>query len=155
PRTDMRNYRYFLYNSREVTGEDLTAIQDYMAKLSDTENILVDVSKFDDALEVYAALKADAAKRRGYVKGIQILGSSEIVPAFYVEEKVQMQNGVDQGGYFYSDFFYANFDNEPEQLEGFSLYRNFAEGLGVSFAVDWPVARLPLRKGEFAPYFAR
>lgn len=126
-----------------------------MDRFTDSENILINTAKFEDALELYSALKADAAERRGYLKGIQIFGSRELVPAFELQFEIQMDSEVDRSGRFFSDFFYSNFDNEPDVLRNFSIYRGFAEGLGVSFNIEWPVARLPLVKGEFAAYLAR
>ncbi len=77
------------------------------------------------------------------------------MPAFDLEFKVQVENGVDDAGRFYSDFFYSNFKNASHVLEDFNLYKNFKEKLGINFTAEWPVARLPLKKGEFAPYLAR
>ena len=151
-----RNFRFFLYHKHGVSPEDLRAIKDYLDCFDDgVENILIDVSPYSSALDIYEYLREEASKKRGYLKGIQIFGSSELVPAFDVEFKIQMQSGIDEGGSFKSDFFYSNFENRSKDLKGFSIYKAFADDLEIDFVAQWPVARLPLKQGEFAPYFKR
>ena len=151
-----KNFRYVLYHKHAVTDQDLSAIHTYMDRFSDgVENILVDVSPYPSALELYDHLRKEASAKRGYLKGIQIFGPAELVPAFDIQYKIQAQNGIDEGGAFKSDFFYSNFENSSANLRSFSLYRAFAEDLGIDFVAQWPVARLPLRRGEIAPYLKR
>lgn len=152
-----KGYRYFLYNKDSVTEEDLKSIKEYINNFHDgTINILKNVSSYKAATEIYDMLKDDSKNRKGSLKGIQIFGTSSDVPAFDVHFKVQMQNGIDDSGNFKSDFFYSNFKNESSVLKNdFSLYKNFEDKLKVSFISEWTVSRMPLTKGEVAPYMEK
>ncbi len=152
-----RDYRYLLYNKNKVSNEDLQSINDYAGKFNDgTLNILKDVSKYTSATDIYTMLKTDSQSRTGSLKGVQIFGTSDDVPAFNVNYKIQMQSGIDQGGNFNSDFFYSSFKSNADALKNdFSIYKAFNDKLNVSFIPEWPVTRLPLTKGEIAPYMGR
>jgi hypothetical protein len=59
---------------------------------------------------------------------VQIFGSAAMVPAFNVQYKVQMANGVDDGGYFLTDLFYSNFNNDPARIsKGYNVLDHFAQ----------------------------
>lgn len=148
-------YYYVLYHGNKVSNNDMLAIQDYVKRLSSdgTQVILKDVKSFLSATDIYDALKAESMKYKGQLKGIQIFGSSDDVPAFQVVDKVQMINGIHDGGTFRTDLFYSNFNNSSAVLKNnFSSFRNFAEKLSVDFVPQWNVSRLPLTKGEIAVY---
>lgn len=152
-----KNYRYFLYNKDKVSNEDLQSINEYLSKFNDgTESILKDVSEYTDAADIYQMLKLDSQSRKGSLKGIQIFGTSDDVPAFDIHYKIQMQDGIDDSGNFNSDFFYSNFKSDVNSLKNdFSIYKAFNDKLSVNFVSDWPVVRLPLTKDEIYPYMER
>lgn len=155
--TSDKDYRYFLYNKDKVLEEDLKAIREYVNEFDDgITNILKDVSQYTSSIEIYDMLKNDSKNRKGYLKGIQIFGTSDDVPAFDVHFKIQMKDDIDEGGDFKSDFFYSNFESDSSSLKSdFSIYKAFNDKLDVSFVPEWPVARLPLKKGEIAPYMKK
>ncbi len=70
-------------------------------------------------------LKNDSKDRKGDLKGIQIFGTSEDVPAFDVYFKIQMKDGIDDGGVFKSDFFYSNFESDSLIWLNKSMLRRF------------------------------
>lgn len=152
-----KDYRYFLYNKNAVTQNDLNSINEYVDKFNDsTTSILKDVSSYTSATEIYDMLKNDSKNRNGQLKGIQIFGDSNVIPAFDIHFKVQMQNGIDDSGNFKSDFFYSNFKNDSNILNNdFSIYKAFNDKLNISFVSEWIVSRLPLTKGEIAPFMER
>ncbi len=152
-----RNFRYFLYNKNNVTEKDMEAINKYIDSFNDNvNNILKDTSQYTSATEIYDMLKNDFQDRKGYLKGIQIFGTSDDVHAFDVHFKIQMKDDIDEGGDFKSDFFYSNFESDGSSLKSdFSIYKAFNDKLDVSFVPEWPVARLPLKKGEIAPYMKK
>lgn len=152
-----QDYRYILYNRNRVSDDDLKSINEYANKFMDgSTTILMDVSKYASAADIYDALKEDSKKRTGILKGIQIFGASNDVPAFDIVYKIQMQNGIDEGGTFKSDFFYTNFKSDSKSLRNdFSIYKAFNNRLDVSFISEWTVSRLPLGMGEIGPYMKR
>ena len=88
--------------------------------------------------------------------GLQIFGTASMVPAFQVKYKVQMYTGVDDAGYFMSDLFYGNFNNDAEVIANdYNVMDHFAQDWNVDLVPDWPVARLPLEKGEFSAFFEK
>jgi len=92
----------------------------------------------------------------GKTVGVQIFGTADMVPAFQVQYKVQMSDAVDDMGVFLSDLFYGNFDNDAEIIaNGYNVLDHFAEGWNVKLTPDWPVARLPLAKGEYKAFFEK
>lgn len=152
-----KDYRYFLYNKDKVNEEDLRYIKEYIGNFKDgADSILKDVSSYKNATEIYAMLKAEASERVGKLKGVQIFGTSEDVPAFNVKYKIKMKDSIDEGEDFKSDFFYSNFQSEEKYLnEKFNLYDAFENKENVNFIAQWPVARLPLNKGEFKEYMKK
>lgn len=152
-----KDYRYFLYNKNKVSSEDLQFINNYLSKFNDgTVNILKDVSDYNNAADIYQMLKLDSQSRTGDLKGIQIFGTSDDVPAFGIHYKIQMHDSIDDSGNFNSDFFYSSFKSDVSSLKNdLSIYKTFNDKLDVNFIPDWPVVRLPLTKGEIAPYMQR
>lgn len=149
-----RECYYLLYNAGQVDNRDLICINDYASRLAkDQAVVLKDVTACKSAADIYEWLKQDKEQNHRVVKGIQIIGSSAEVPAFDVDFKIQMLSGIDEGGSFKSDFFYSNFKSDVQAMQsGFSIYKAFAEQLPVSFVPEWKVARLPLSRGEIAPF---
>ena len=152
-----KDYRYFLYNKSKLSDDDLKAINQYTGKFNDgTDCIIQDVSQYSTATDIYDMLKKDSQSRKGQLLGIQIFGTSEDVPAFDIRNKIQMKDSVDDGGNFKSDFFYSNFKSDSNNFKNdFSIYKAFSEKLKVSFVPEWTVSRLPLTKGEIAPFMSR
>lgn len=151
-------YYYVLYNSQKVDASDLASIKQYSNQLGRSrEVILKDTSTFTTAIQVYELLKKDAGMRKGTLKGIQIIGSSEDVPAFDIHYKIQTENGIDiDSTNFKSDFFYSTFKNDVAILkDDFSIYKAFKEKLNVSFIPEWTVSRLPLTKGEISKFIEK
>lgn len=151
------DYSYVLYNSRSVDTSDLSAMQTYYGSFGPKKQMLLkDVSSCSNAVQIYKTLKEDWLSRKGNLKGIQIIGTSSDVPAFDIHFKVQMANEIDDSGFFKSDFFYSTFKNIEATLQNdFSIYKNFKEGLNVSFIPEWPVVRLPLSRGEVAGFIKK
>ena len=150
-----KDFRYFLYNSSSLDESDLLAIKDYTSKFdSRDEAVLIDTSLYKTAIDIYNILKAEKSGRKGSLKGIQILGTSGDIPAFDVKYKIQMLNGIDEGGMFKSDHFYSNF-NSKSLSDGISIYEVFDKKLQVDFVPEWPVSRLPLIRGEFSGYIQK
>lgn len=152
-RTD---YLYAVMDTAAMSEEDLNAVGSYLASITDATVLVADAASFANAQELYGALKQDAAVRGGQVVGVQIFGTAGMVPAFQVQYKVQMPTAVDEGGVFLTDLFYGNFNNDAAIISnGYNVLDHFAEGWNVDLAPDWPVARLPLAKGEFAAFFEK
>lgn len=149
-------YLYAVMDTAAMSKEDLTAVGDYLATITDATVLVVDASSFSNAQDLYTAMKEDAQSRNGTVVGVQIFGTPQMVPAFEVTYRVQMSTGVDDGGTFLTDLFYGNFDNEPDEIgKNYNVLDHFAEGWDVELIPDWTVARLPLSKGEFSAFFEK
>ena len=147
-------YLYAVMDTAAMTQEDLNAVGRYLASITDATVLVADASSFSNAEQLYTALQADAAQRGGTVAGVQIFGTPSMVPAFRVNYKVQMQGGVDDSGDFLTDLFYGNFDNDADTISnGYSVMDHFEQGWDVTLVPQWPVARLPLSKGQFTAFF--
>lgn len=150
-------YLYAVMDTAAMSEEDLTAVGNYLADITDATVLVADAASFSTAEELYTALQADATQRGGEVVGVQIFGTPAMVPAFEVQYKVRMYTGdVDDGGTFLSDLFYGNFNNDPARIsDGYNVMDHFELGWDVDLVPQWPVARLPLSKGEFTPFFKK
>ena len=151
-----QNYMYAIMDTAAMSKDDLKAVADYLAGITEATVLVCDASSFSDAETLYTELCADAAARGGKVVGVQIFGTAAMVPAFNVKYKVQMAVGVDDAGYFLTDLFYGNFNNNPKLIANdYNVMDHFEQNWDVDLSPDWPVARLPLSKGEFAAFFAK
>lgn len=152
-----RDYYYFLYSGNQVSAQDLDAIRNYARKFTGYNIVIRDTHGVNSAAELYGQLQQDSKSRKGTLKGIQIFGSATEVPAFRIQFKILMMNNqVDDAGSFASDFFYSTFNNDKSVIsKDFSIYRAFNETLKVDFTPDWKVVRLPLAKGEIAPFLQK
>lgn len=170
------DYYYLLYNGDRVTSDDLTSIKSYASQLSNNA-VLVDVSKYVNYNEndiknvtgmsgtinsfksIYDDLKSDSLNRKGNLKGIQIFGGVEDVPACYLYAKIKDSDtniDGDQGGGNVTDFFYNNFDNTSSIFTNrFSIYSMFDGSTNVSLNPKWKVTRLPLKKGEYSSFITK
>ncbi len=148
-------YFYAVVNTDEMTEKDISAVDSYLSGFTDAKVIKVDAKNYETAKELYAALKEDSEKRGGTVAGIQLFGNSEVIPAFSIKYKVDMVSAVDDGGFFKTDLFYGNFENEETVFENYNVMDHFANGWNVTVVPEWPVARLPLAKGEFSGFMGK
>ncbi len=148
-------YFYAVVNTEKMSENDISAIDSYLTEFTDAKIIKADAKNFETAEELYSAIKNDIKKRGGTVAGIQIFGNSDIVPTFDVKYKVDMVSATDDGGYFKSDLFYGNFENDPEIFESYNVMDHFENGWDVTLVPQWPVARLPLAKGEFSGFLEK
>jgi len=150
------SYLYAVMDTAAMSQEDLEAVGEYLASITDATVLVADAAAFANAGELYAALQKDAQERGGKTVGVQIFGTTDMVPAFRVQYKVQMTDSVDDGGMFLSDLFYGNFDNDAEEIaSGYNVCDHFENGWDVELVPDWPVARLPLSKGEFSAFLEK
>ena len=147
---DRTRYLYAVMVTAAMTQDDLKAVGNYLAAITDASVLVADASGFADAKSLYAVLKADAAQREGTVVGVQLFGTPDMLPAFQVDYKVLMSNGeIDDAGTFLTDLFYGNFNNDPERIaSGYNVMEHFEQGWNVDLIPQWPVARLPLSEGE-------
>ena len=151
-----QKYMYALMDTASMSKKDLQVVADYLAGITEATVLVCDTSTFSNAEELYTELQADAAARGGSIVGLQIFGTASMVPAFQVKYKVQMYTGVDDAGYFMSDLFYGNFNNDAEVIANdYNVMDHFAQDWNVDLVPDWPVARLPLEKGEFSAFFEK
>ncbi len=151
------SYIYAVMDTAALSKEDLTAIGDYLAAITDATVLVVDASQFSSAQEVYEAMQQDAEQRGGTVAGVQIFGTPDMVPTFEVQYRVQMKDTVDDAyGIVMTDLFYGNFENDVELIgSDYNVLDHFAENWNVDLIPQWPVARLPLSKGEFTAFFEK
>lgn len=153
---DTSDYALFVYNSNKVSVADMTAIKDYAEDFPTDQSIkYLDTKDLSSAPQVYDKMNEIVSQSKGKLTGVQIFGTDGDVPAFNVNFKVQMLNGIDEGGKFKSDYFYGNLNNDGNVLEGMSIYSTFADKLNIDFVPKWPVVRLPLTKGDYARYFEK
>ena len=154
-----RRYLYAVMDTAQMTEEDLNAVGSYLACLTDCTPLIVDAAQFSDAQGLYAALRRDAADRGGTTAGVQIFGTSSMVPAFTVSYKVLMDDemGIDDSGLFQTDLFYGNFRNDPASVTAsWNVMDDLADGtLDLALVPEWPVARLPLPSGEYSVFFSK
>jgi len=149
-------YLYAVMDTAAMDQTDLTAVGNYLASITDATVLVADAAAFSNAEALYKALQNDAKTRGGQTVGIQIFGTPAMVPTFNVQYKVQMSNAVDDGGSFLTDLFYSNFNNDPARIsKGYNVLDHFAKSWSVDLEPDWPVARLPLEKGQFAAFFTK
>lgn len=152
-------YYYVLINSERLTRADRIAISRITGAYSDHDVFIMDVKDAATATDVYELLKADSTTRSGKLDGIQIFGTSDMVPSFVIDYKVPIKSGGEEtfsvSPAFFSDYFYSNFKNDVEKLCPFNLADNFASDDRVNFSPEWSVARLALGSGEFEAYVNR
>lgn len=151
-----KRYLYAVMNTAEMSDSDLNAVGAYLSAITDATVLVADAASFPNAATLYSALQADAKERGGTVAGVQIFGTPDMVPAFPITYKVQMSDGVDEGGTTLTDFFYSNYKNNASDLTAnYNVMDDFAGGRKVDLLPEWPVIRLPLKKDSFAAFFAK
>ena len=87
-------FYYALLNTDHLTYEDSLAIQMLLASYQDHEIVTIDVKDCSDAIAVYNKLKADYATRENTLDGIQIFGTSYMVPSFWLNDKVVCRRAI-------------------------------------------------------------
>jgi len=151
-----QKYLYAVMDTAAMSKEDLQATADYLSEVTEATVLVCDASSFSSADQLYTELQADAAARGGQITGVQIFGTAGMVPAFNVRFKVDMVNAVDEAGFFLTDLFYGNFNNDAKVIANdYSIMDHFAEGWDVDLVPQWPVVRLPLERGEYAAFFEK
>lgn len=147
-------YKYVLYNSAKLSDEDILAINDYVETIKDAYPILFDCKDYNTAQKIYSALQSDHKERKGTILGIQILGNSDIVAPFEIAYEAETAGSLDSAGTYYSDYFYQNLNNDISIInKDYSVYRQFENSYEFDLTPDYPLARLPLAKGEFKDFF--
>ena len=151
------NYYLFIYNSDNVSEEDKEYIKNYGDTL-DGQVKIIDSKGVTSAGLMCQALKNSYSSISNNIKGIQIFGTKDSVPSFDIGFEINMGNDKIDKAYedFVSDFFYSNFDSEMSCLKTKTGINSiFINNLNVSFKPRWKVARLPLKKDEFAPFIKK
>ncbi len=150
-------YTYAIMNTATLNSDDLTAITSYLGTITDSTVITVDAAKYKSAADIYDAVKADHKSRGGKIAGIQIFGTSNDVPAFEISYKSELKGGkVDEMGTYLTDYFFTNLKNDSSLLNTkYSVYDHFKKKMDVDLNPSWPVARLPLSKGQYKGFFSR
>lgn len=155
-----RPYYFFVYNSDIITDEDFSAICGLHKLYPDYEIVMLDVSGLTSASEVYVLLKTERDARAKDPSGIQILGNAGAVPTFihrYEIETFTISEISEMALYddFVSDYFYTNFDNNPDELNGISPYQLYGKLTKMNIIPKWPVVRLPLSRGQYSDFSAK
>lgn len=147
-------YTYAVMNKSKMTQEDIIAAENYLKEISGSAVLVVDSSGIASAQQLYTILQADHIQRGGSVAGVQLFGNADLIPAFEIGYKVQMESGVDSMGSMLTDLFYGNFNNAAKDLsKSYNVMDHFEKGWNVQLVPEWKVARLPLAKGEFKTFF--
>ena len=152
------HYFYAVMNKSKMTQDDIKAAENYLQDIKNVTVLEVDASSFRSATDLYSALKADAGNRGGITDGIQIFGTPDAVPTFVPKYKVEMKlldgtTEMDEMGELCTDLFYGNFKNKPENIgSDYNVYAHFTEGKDITLTPEWPVARLPLKNGQFSAF---
>ena len=153
PPVAKERYYFMLINSAYLTASDQRAVAQIAKSYSDHDVFIIDVKGMKTAIEVREHLRTEAASKEGTLDGIQIMGSSDMVPSFVLDYKVEMKDGaLNVQDAFFSDYFYSDFENDSALLERFNIADCFSEAWELSFAPRWRVIRLPLGSGDFAQY---
>jgi len=151
------NYTYILYNSSKVNNDDLDAINNYKDGINSSRTILFDTKEYKTSIDLYKAIQNDHINRGGNIVGIQIMGDIDSIPSFSIHEKVDMGSfGLHETGDFYSDLLYQNIDNDISKITNdFSVYKFVNENIEINLTPQYPLARLPLSKGEYVSFFKK
>lgn len=151
------NYYLLIYNSDRVTQEDVKYINDYSKTLNKPVKI-IDAKNISSGALMCQALKNSYGSISNNINGIQIFGTKDDVPVFDIGFEIDMNNGKIDEAYddFVSDFFYSNFDSDMTKLnQKIGINSIFVNNLDISFQPKWPVARLPLKKGQFSVFIKK
>ncbi len=149
-------YTVVLYNSKYLNKNDRDALNDLKGLLENKYNKLyfIDNKGETDFNSQYKLLQDFISNQKEKINGVQIIGTTDSVPAFTLEDKVLMGSGNHhRGGTIYTDYFYGN----QNSIESLSDFNNLADTFKtekdmIDFVQDWPVARLLITKGNLKEY---
>lgn len=150
-------YYLFVYNSKSMTEEDFSAIESLDDLYPDYTLVKVDTHGLKTAKDVYNRLIQERDARGCDPKGIQIFGTPSAVPAFVHKHEFEMQTQEEmyREDDFVSDYFYTNFNNDPDALDQISAHE-LAHSLDeIDIMPAWHVVRLPLLRGDFADFVTK
>ena len=150
-------YYLFVYNSKSMTEEDFSAIESLDDLYPDYTLVKVDTHGLKTAKDVYNRLIQERDARGCDPCGIQIFGTPSAVPAFVHKHEFEMQTQEEmyREDDFVSDYFYTNFNNDPDALDKISTYE-LAHSLDeIDIMPAWHVVRLPLLRGDFADFITK
>ena len=150
-------YYLFVYNSKSMTEEDFSAIDSLDDLYPDYSLVKVDTHGLKTAKDVYTRLIQERNARGYDPQGIQIFGTPNAVPAFVHKHEFEMQTQEEMYNEddFVSDYFYTNFNNDPDALDKISTYE-LAHSLDeIDIMPAWHVVRLPLLRGDFADFITK
>ena len=158
-RTDYKKslkYLYAVMDKSKMSSADILSVEKYLQTIKGVAILEVDASKYHSSDALYSALQTDALQRGGTTVGIQLIGTPDTVPAFDVKYKVDMGSDIDDAGSMKTDLFYGNFNNKVSDIDtSFSVYDCFNSDKNVDLTSAWPVARLPLKSGQFEKFFEK
>ena len=150
-------YYLFVYNSKAMTEEDISAIRGLCDLYPDYEIAIVDACEQKNAADIYRLLIQERDARGYDPCGIQIFGTPNAVPAFVHKHEFEMQTQDEmfKEDDFVSDYFYTNFNNDPDVLNKISAHE-LAHSLDeIDIMPAWHVVRLPLLRGDFADFITK
>lgn len=150
-------YYLFVYNSKILTDEDMAAVRGLSDLYQGYDLVMVDACEQKNAADVYRLLIQERDARGYDPQGIQIFGTPNAVPSFVHKHEFEMQTQDEmyREDDFVSDYFYTNFNNDPDTLDQISAYE-LAHSLDkVDIMPAWHVVRLPLLRGDFAAFIAK
>lgn len=150
------NYYLLIYNSDQVTEEDIKYINEY-AKTLAGEVKIIDAKGVKSGASMCASLKNSYEGISNNIKGIQIFGTKDQVPTFNVGYEIGIGEKIDEAyDNFVTDFFYSNFDSDMDRLSRcLGINTMISNDLKISFRPQWIVARLPLTKGQIAQFIKK
>lgn len=150
-------YYLFVYNSKILTDEDMAAVGGLSDLYQDYDLVMVDACEQENAADVYRLLIQERDARGYDPQGIQIFGTPNAVPAFVHKHEFEMQTQQEmyREDDFVSDYFYTNFNNDPDALDQISAHE-LAHSLDeIDIMPAWHVVRLPLLRGDFADFITK
>ncbi len=150
-------YYLFVYNSKAMTEEDISAIESLDDLYPDFALVNVDTHDLKTAKDVYNRLIQERDARGYDPCGIQIFGTPNAVPAFVHKHEFEMQTQDEmyREDDFVSDYFYTNFNNDPDALDKISAYELAHSLDDIDIVPAWHVVRLPLLRGDFADFITK
>lgn len=153
---ERESYSYAIINSNNMTTKDLKSINQYLATITNTKFYYFDTKTLTNISDIYTILQSNNKERKGKLSGILIFGDSDAIPSFDIKYKLDtVLEGIEDGNYMKTDFFFGNLDNSIENIIKFNIYDYYYGNRGVDLIPKCKVARLTLNKGYFAPYFEK
>ena len=153
-------YYIFLYNSGEMTEDDISAIDGLSELYREHDIVVIDVDGLSSSAEVYARLQEEKNAMLGELSGVQIFGTPQAVPSFELKFETEIfplpgESEISTYDNFVSDFFYSNLNNDPDKLNELSAYGIANAPEEFDIFPEWAVVRLPLSSGQFSAFFQK